>query len=76
MKETGDDPETLFDHLSAKGQALVPALYRFARTRATRAATVMRLVESRPYRATGYACERFRKPISKCCDLDEPENEA
>ncbi len=54
----------------------MPALYRFARTRATRAATVMRLVESRPYRATGYACERFRKPISKCCDLDEPENEA
>ncbi|MFL6195080.1 MAG: hypothetical protein ACJ75H_12970 [Thermoanaerobaculia bacterium] len=50
---------------------MAPVVYRFAYTSKTRAASVMRLVESRPYRASGYVCAPFRKPISRCLDPDE-----
>jgi hypothetical protein len=69
-----DEPEDLFARLSSEGQELAPVIYRHLHPRSTRA-TVLRLVESRPYRATGYVCGSFRKPISKCCGPDEPSDE-
>jgi hypothetical protein len=64
------DPEDLFARLSLDWQELAPVIYRHLHPRATRS-TVLRLVESRPYRAAGYVCGTFRKPISKCCGADE-----
>jgi hypothetical protein len=66
-----DDRDDLFARLSPEGQRLVPLSYRFLHTSEVRVATVMRLVESTPYRATGYVCSGFRKPISKCCRQDD-----
>jgi hypothetical protein len=66
-----DEPEDLFARLSAEGRQLVPVGYRFLHASPIEAATVMRLVASDPYRATGYVCSPFRKPISKCCGQDE-----
>jgi len=65
------EPKGLFDQLSAAGQELVPVTHRFTRTSPTAAATILRLVESRPYRASGYACSAFSKPISKCLSEDD-----
>ena len=65
------EPEDLFARLSAEGRQLVPVSYRFLHASPLEAATVMRLVESEPYRATGYVCSAFRKPISKCCSQDD-----
>lgn len=67
-----DDRKNLFARLSPEGREVAPVIYRFLHPAATRAA-VLRLVESRPYRAVGYVCGSFRKPISKCCGQDEPE---
>jgi hypothetical protein len=65
------EQKSLFEQLSAAGQELVPVTHRFTHTAETAAATILRLVESRPYRATGYACSPFHKPISKCCREDD-----
>jgi hypothetical protein len=65
-----DERDDLFARLSPEGQEAAPVSYRFLHRRATRA-TVLRLVESRPYRAAGYVCGSFRKPISKCCKPDD-----
>jgi len=65
------DPEGLFSRLSPEGQELSPVIYRNLHPRITRA-TVLRMAESRPYRATGYVCGSFRKPISRCLGPDEP----
>jgi hypothetical protein len=56
----------LFERLSPEGRRLVPVTFRSLHTSMTAEATFLRLVESRPYRAKGYACSPFRKPISKC----------
>lgn len=66
-----DERKDLFERLSPEARPLVPVLYRYPHTLPTREATIVRLVESRPYRASGYACAPFWKPISKCCDPDE-----
>lgn len=66
-----DNPDDLFDHLSPEGRRLVPVSYRYLRSSPIGEATITRLVESRPYRAEGYVCWMFRKPISKCCSQDE-----
>lgn len=66
-----DDPEDdLFARLSPAGKELAPVIYRSLHRQPLRA-TVLRLVESRPYRAAGYICGSFRKPISKCCGPDD-----
>jgi hypothetical protein len=68
-----DDPEEdLFARLSPEGRELAPVIYRSLHPRALRSA-VLRLVESRPYRAAGYVCGGFRKPISRCCGPDDDE---
>lgn len=68
-------PEDLFARLSPAGRELAPVIYRSLHPRAT-VTTVLRLVESRPYRAAGYVCGSFRKPISKCLGPDdEPDDE-
>jgi hypothetical protein len=69
-----DESEDLFARLSIEGRELAPVIYRHLHPRSTRA-TVLRLVESRPYRASGYVCGSFRKPISRCCGPDEPSDE-
>ena len=66
-----DERKNLFARLSTAGRELVPVSYRFLQPRETRG-TVLRLVESRPYRAAGYVCASFRKPISRCLGPDEP----
>ena len=66
-----DEPQRLFDRLSPAGRDLVPVTHRFTHTSPTSAATLLRLVESRPYRASGYACSAFHKPISKCLTDDD-----
>lgn len=67
-----DDPEgdDLFARLSPEGQELTPVIYRSLHRRPLRS-TVLRLVESRPYRAAGYICGSFRKPISRCLGPDD-----
>jgi len=49
----------------------VPVTYRFLHASPLAEKTISRLVESRPYRTTGYVCWTFRKPISKCCGPDD-----
>jgi hypothetical protein len=66
-----DDRKDLFARLSEEGRRLAPAGYRFFQTSPLSSAMIMRLAESRPYRAGGYVCAAFRKPISKCCGPDE-----
>jgi len=66
-----EEPEDLLERLSAEGRQLVPVSYRFLHVSPLAAATVMRLVVSAPYRASGYVCSAFRKPISKCCSQDD-----
>jgi hypothetical protein len=63
--------DELLERLTAEARGLAPVVYRFAHTTRTRAASVMRLVESRPYRAEGYVCAPFHKPISRCLEPDE-----
>ena len=67
-----EERDGFFSRLSPEGQRSAPVIYRFSHTSPVRAATIMRLVESKPYRTTGYVCSGFRKPISKCLGDDEP----
>lgn len=67
-----DDHDDLFARLSPEGQRLAPVIYRSLHPRPTRT-EILRLVESRPYRAAGYVCGSFRKPISRCCGPDEAD---
>lgn len=66
-----DDRKDLFARLSPEARQLAPVSYRFLHSSPTRVATIMRLVESTHYRAGGYVCASFRKPISKCCRPDD-----
>jgi hypothetical protein len=65
-----DARDGLFERLSAAGRGCAPVGYRFVHTSPLAAKVILRLVESRPYRASGYVCSPFRKPISKCCGPD------
>jgi len=72
MGDLIDPPEAdLFARLTPEGQRLVPVPYRFLHASPLAEKTLSRLVESRPYRTTGYVCWTFRKPISKCCGPDD-----
>jgi len=66
-----DDRKDLFERLSPEARQLAPVGYRFLHASPTRAATILRLAESTHYRAGGYVCASFRKPISKCCRQDD-----
>jgi hypothetical protein len=66
-----DPDDDLFARLSPDGRQLAPVSYRSLHSSPLHEATILRLVESRPYRATGYVCSVFRKPISKCCGPEE-----
>lgn len=66
-----EDRSNLFERLSPEARKLTPVGYRSLHTSPNSAATLLRLAESRPYRASGYVCLRFRKPISKCCGQDD-----
>jgi hypothetical protein len=67
-----DDPRKgLFERLSPEARQLAPVGYRFLQASPTREATLLRLAESAHYRAGGYVCASFRKPISKCCRQDD-----
>jgi len=79
MADSHDDPpagpgsnDGFFERLSPEGRQLVPVTFRSLHTSPTAEATFLRLVESRPYRAQGYACSPFRKPISKCFGVTSP----
>lgn len=71
MADGRDEGSDLFARLSDAGRESAPVSYRFFHTSPLGAATILRLVESRPYRSTGYVCTSFRKPISKCCGQPE-----
>ncbi len=84
MADSQDDPpapagtgskDGLFERLSPEGRQLVPVTFRSLHTSPTAEATFLRLVESRPYRAQGYACSPFRKPISKCFGVTSPRGD-
>ncbi|MEA2604801.1 MAG: hypothetical protein QOF89_5793 [Acidobacteriota bacterium] len=66
-----EDRKGLFERLSPEARKLTPVGYRFLHASPNRVATLLRLAESRPYRANGYVCLGFRKPISKCCGQDD-----
>ena len=67
-----DEPrDGLFARLSAVGREVAPIGYRFVHTSPFAAAIHLRAVESPPYRASGYLCAGFRKPISKCLPADD-----
>ena len=66
-----NERKDLFERLSPEARQLAPVGYRFLQASPTREATIMRLVESAHYRAGGYVCVSFRKPISKCCRQDD-----
>lgn len=67
----GSDGVRLFDRLTAAGRELVPVVYRFLQDQPPESVTPVRLAESEFYRATGYACWRFHRPLSKW-RRDEP----
>jgi hypothetical protein len=69
-----DRKDGLFARLSPEGREVAPVGYRHLTPRETRAA-FLRMAESAPYRAAGYVCGSFRKPISKCCAPDDPGDE-
>ncbi len=71
MDDDRDRQDDLFERLSDAGRESAPVSYRFLYTSSLAAASVLRLVESRPYRSTGYVCSSFRKPISKCCGPED-----
>ena len=56
----------LFERLSRDGKDLVPVSYRFT-SRYDDTGSVLRLAESDAYRAEGYCCWSFHKPISRSC---------
>jgi len=58
--------ERFFDLLSADGQRLAPVAYRFLHSQPAGEGGPARLATSRHYRARGYVCFAFHKPISKC----------
>jgi len=66
-----DERDDLYARLSELGRKSAPVSYRFLHASSLEHATILRLVESRPYRASGYVCSSFRKPISKCCDPED-----
>jgi hypothetical protein len=70
-EDHNEDRKDLFERLSPEARKLTPVGYRFLHASPTSVATLLRLAESRPYRASGYVCLRFRKPISKCCGPDD-----
>jgi hypothetical protein len=70
--EDGRRDDELFERLSPEGKEVAPVGYRHMTRRPTRAA-VLRMAESLPYRAAGYVCGSFRKPISKCCGPDDEQ---
>ena len=61
-----DRREDFFDLLSADGKRLAPVGYRFLDSSKGGVEIPTRLAASRSYRARGYACWSFHKPISKC----------
>jgi hypothetical protein len=67
-----DRRDDLFARLSSEGKAVAPVGYRHLTPRPNRAA-ILRMAESLPYRAAGYVCGSFRKPISKCCGPDDEQ---
>src|SRR4029078_13344426 len=70
-EDHNEDRKPLLDRLSPEARNLPPVGYRFLHASPTSAATLLRLAESRHYRANGYVSLRFRKPISKCCGQDD-----
>jgi len=55
-----------FERLTSEGKRLVPINYRFVEPVAEESISLQRLAESHFYRAAGYCCWSFHKPISKC----------
>ena len=70
-EDHNEDRKGLFERLSPEARKLTPVGYRSLHASPNSAATLLRLAESRHYRASGYVCLRFRKPISKCCGQDD-----
>lgn len=71
-RDGSDEPRGgLLARLSPAGREVAPIGYRFVHTSPFAAALHLRAVDSPPYRATGYLCAAFRKPISKCLPADD-----
>jgi hypothetical protein len=61
-----ETPPSLFEILAEDSKERVPVAYRTIEPIPASSVPEMRLVESRSYRAKGYFCDVFYKPISKC----------
>ncbi|MBW8878003.1 MAG: hypothetical protein JF614_23825 [Acidobacteria bacterium] len=61
-----ETPPNLFEILTEDAKDRVPVAYRAVEPIPIAGAPELRLVESRSYRARGYFCKAFYKPVSKC----------
>jgi hypothetical protein len=59
------------DGLPPESEDLLPVLYRTVTTAPNSTLRVVRLAESRSYRAAGYECFPFHRPISKLLRREE-----
>lgn len=63
-------PPKLFETLTEASRDWVPVVYRSIEAIPVTELPELRLAQSRPYRAKGYLCGTFYKPISKCVAPD------
>ncbi len=63
--------DSLFKKLSDEGQEAVPVNYRLSVGVPAEAGPPRRQAESRFYRAEGYQCRPFHKPVSRCFEEKE-----
>ncbi|HEX2224993.1 MAG TPA: hypothetical protein VHN15_12385 [Thermoanaerobaculia bacterium] len=57
---------SLFESLAEVSRDQVPVVYRSMAATPLSGLPELRVAESRPYRAKGYLCGAFYRPVSKC----------
>lgn len=65
--------ERLLDRLSPAARQAVPVSYHLAESAEAGEASAVRTAESRFYRASGFDCHPFHKPISRPLGPEAPE---
>jgi len=61
----------LFERLTPEAQELVPVSHRLMSSPPQKSLVERRMAESRWYRASGFECFAFHRPISKCFGMVE-----
>lgn len=65
--------DRFLDRLSPEARAAVPVSYHLAESAEPGDASAARIAESRFYRAAGFDCHPFHKPISRPLGPEAPE---